>query len=139
MEVPKYLRLKIYSFLRRKDWVLISSKLSKTERSILLGSAILFSRTDDKKMTLTLLDECNFIETHYLRRLFTDLTLDLTHLKNYNTFTDAIASLRETNDSLSISFNFNLEGLPIDKLAEFEIRHLRVETANTYSFQQLSE
>jgi hypothetical protein len=135
MEVPKYLRLKIYSFLRRKDWVLISSKLSKTERSLLLSSAILFSSSDDKKMTLILHDECDFTETHYLRRLFTDLTLDLTHLTNYNTFTNVIANLRETNDSLSISLNFNLEGLPIDQLAEFEIKHLRVETANTYSFQ----
>jgi hypothetical protein len=46
--------------------------------------------------------------------------------------------VRQTNSSLSLSLNFNLEGFPPDLLHGLEVRHLRVLTVNTYSFQQLS-
>lgn len=93
MEVPKYLRLKIYSFLCRKDWVLISAKLSTLERELLIDSAILFADSDDKKMTLCFQDESIFAETFFLRRLFRDLTFDLTRLTSYKYLTDSIEDL----------------------------------------------
>ena len=89
-------------------------------------------------MTLYFRDNSVFADTFFLRQLFRDLTLDLTNLTSYKNFTDSVDDLHQTNYELSFTLNYDLKGIPLNLFLGFQIKHLRIVTTNTYSFQQLS-